>query len=75
MVDQSHSPWKNGLRTGVLRMDINVVFASAGKERPVNLMKVRQMEGDYIRGMESLLSDRMLQMIIEGNAIERHLRH
>ena len=40
--------------------------------RTVNLMKVRQMDGDLIRWTESFLSERTVEMIIEGNAMERH---
>jgi hypothetical protein len=53
-------------------MDIKAAFPSVAKGRLVNLMKVRQMDGDLIRWMESFLSERTVEMVIEGNATERH---
>jgi hypothetical protein len=35
-------------------------------------MMVRQMDGDHIRWIESIVSECMVEMIIEGNATERH---
>jgi hypothetical protein len=35
-------------------------------------LKFREMNGDLIRWTESILSDRMVEMITEDNAIERH---
>jgi hypothetical protein len=35
-------------------------------------MKVRQLDGDLIRWTESFLSERTVEMIIKGNALERH---
>jgi hypothetical protein len=53
-------------------MDIKEAFPSVAKGRLVNLMKVRQMDGDLICWTESFLSERAVEMIIEGNAMERH---
>jgi len=72
MVDRAHAAWKGGHIAGVLLMDIKAAFPSVAKGRLVNLMKVRQMDGDLIRWTESFLSERTLEMIIEGNAMERH---
>jgi len=72
MVDRAHAAIKNRHITGVLLMDIQAAFPSVAKGRLVNLMKVSQMDGDLIRWMESFLSERMVEMIIEGNAMERH---
>jgi hypothetical protein len=54
-------------------MDIKAAFLSVEKRRPVNLMKVTQMDGDLIRWTESFLSERTVVMIIEGKVMERHL--
>jgi hypothetical protein len=35
-------------------------------------MKVRQLDGHLIRWTESFRSERTVEMLIEGNAIERH---
>jgi hypothetical protein len=72
MVDRAHPAWKNGHITGVLLMDNKAAFPSVVKGRLVNFMKVRQMDGDLIRWTESFLSERTVEMIIEGNAMERH---
>jgi len=72
MVDRAHAASINGHITGVLLMDIEAAFPSVAKGRLVNLMKVRQMDGDLIRWRESLLSERTVDMIIEGNAMKRH---
>jgi len=53
-------------------MDIKASFPSMAKGRLVNLMKVRQMEGDVIGWTESFPSERTVEMIIEGNAMDRH---
>jgi hypothetical protein len=48
MVDRSHETWQRGHIAGVLLMDIKAAFSSMAKGRLVNLMKVRQMNGDLI---------------------------
>jgi hypothetical protein len=72
MVDRAHAAWKGGHIAGVLLMDIKAAFPSVAKGRLVNLMKVRQMDGDLIRWTESFLLEKTVEMIIEGNAMERH---
>jgi len=72
MVDRTHTGWRNGHITGVLLMDIKAAFPSVAKGRLVNLMKVRQMEGDHRQWTEICLSERPVEMIIQGNAMERH---
>jgi len=72
LVDRAHPAWRDGHIAGVLLMDIKAAFPSVAKGRLVNLMKVRQMDGDLIRWTESFLSERTVEMVIQGNAIERH---
>jgi len=72
MVDRDHAVWTNGHITGVLLMDIKAAFPSVAKGRVVNLMKVRQMDGDLVRWTESFPSERTVEMIIQGNAMERY---
>jgi len=48
MVDRAHSSWRNGHITSVHPMDIKAAFLRVAKERLVDLMKVRQMDGDHI---------------------------
>jgi hypothetical protein len=56
----------------VLLMDIKAAFPSVAKGRLVNLMKVREMDGDLVQSTESFLLERTVEMIIEGNAMARH---
>jgi len=72
MVDQAHPAGTTGHITGMLLMDIMATLRSVAKGRLVNLTKVRQMDGDIIRWTEIFLSQRTMEMIIEGNAMERH---
>jgi hypothetical protein len=72
MVDGDHAAWTDGYIAGELLMDIKAAFRSVAKRRLVNYMKVRQMVGDVIRWTENCLSQRAVEMIIEGNAVERH---
>jgi hypothetical protein len=48
MVDRTHAAWTNGHISGVLLMDIKAAFPSMAKGRLVNMMKVREMDGDLI---------------------------
>jgi len=48
MVDRAHAAWRDSHIAGVLLMDIKAAFPSVAKGTLVNLMKVRQMDGDYI---------------------------
>jgi len=72
MVYRAHAAWKNGHMTVVLLMDIEAAFPSVANRMIVNLMKVSQMDGDVMRWTESFPSVRPLEMIIEGNAMQRH---
>ena len=72
IVDRDHAAWTHGHITSVLLMDLKEAFPSVVKRRLVNLMKIRQMDGDLIWWTESFLSEMTVEMIIEGNAIERH---
>jgi hypothetical protein len=49
MVDRDHAVWENGHLTGVLHMDIKAAFPSVAQGRLLNLIKVRQMDGDLVR--------------------------
>jgi hypothetical protein len=51
-------------------MVIQSAIPSVAKRRLVNLMKVRQMDGDLIRWTESILPERTVEIIIKGNAME-----
>jgi len=71
MVDRAHAAWTNGHITGVLLMDIKAAFPSVGKARLINLIMVREMDGDLVRWTESVLSERTVDMIIVGNTMDR----
>jgi len=72
MVDRAHAAWGNGHITGVLLMDMKAASPSVATGRLVNLMKVRQMDGDCIQWTECFLSERTVEMVIERNPMERH---
>jgi len=73
MVDTAHAAYTHGHITGMLLIDITAAFPRVSKGMLVNLMKVRQMDGDLRPWTESFLPERMVEMIIDGNTIERHL--
>jgi len=72
MVDRAHATWNNGHIACVLLMDIEPAFPSVAKDKLVDLMKVRRINGDHICWTESFLSERMVEMVIECNPMERH---
>jgi hypothetical protein len=72
MVTRAHAALTNGHITGVLIKDIKAAFSSGAKCRLVNLMNVRQMDADFLRWTECFLWERTVEMIIEGNTMERH---
>jgi len=53
-------------------MDIKAAFPSVARGRLVHAMKGKRIDGDLIRWTESLLSDRTVEMVIEGNVLQRH---
>jgi hypothetical protein len=53
-------------------MVIKAAIPNVAKGRLVDVMKVRQMDGDLIRWTESLISEKTVEMVIEDNAMERH---
>jgi len=55
MVNRAHPAWTNGDITGLLPRDIKAAFPNVAKHRLVNLMKVRQMDGDLVRWTQSFL--------------------
>jgi len=62
----------NGQISGVHPMAFKAAFLSVGTGMQVNLMKVRQMDGDLIRWTDSVHSDTMLRIKNDANAMERH---
>lgn len=72
MVDRAHAAWTTGHIIGVLLMDIKAAFRSMAKGRLVNVLKIREIDGDLILRTKSLLSERMVEMIIECSTTETH---
>jgi len=70
IVERAHAACRDGHIPGVLRMDIKAAFPSTAQIRLVNLMKVSQMDGHLIRWTASIVSERMAEIVIEGNAME-----
>jgi len=69
-VVRAHAASTHGHITGMLLMDIKAAFPRVAKGRLINLMKVRQMDGDLIRWTESCLLERMVERIVKCNAME-----
>jgi hypothetical protein len=72
IVAREHAALKDGHIAGMLLMDIKAAFSSMAKGRLVNLMRVRQMDGDLIRWKECILLERKVEMVIEHPAMKRH---
>jgi len=72
MADRLPSTWREGRVAGVLQMDIKPAFPSVGRGRPLHTMMVKGIDGDLIRWTACFLSDRMIEIVIEGNVIDRH---
>jgi len=72
MVDRAHATWKEDNITGVLLMDIKAAFPSVARGRLSHAMKARKIDGDLIRWTESFLSERTVEMVIEGNVLKSH---
>jgi len=72
MVDRAHAVWTKGHITGLLLMDIKAACRRMSNGRLLNFMKVSEMDGDLLQWTESFLLEREVEMIMEGNAIDRH---
>jgi hypothetical protein len=72
MVDRAYAAWTNGHITGMLLLDITAAFPKVAKEMLVNLKKVWQIDGHLIQCMESIQSERMMDIVMKGNAMDRH---
>jgi len=53
-------------------MDIKAAFLSVVRGRQINAMKAKKIDGDLIRWTERFLSEGTVEIIIEGNVIQRH---
>jgi len=70
MINREHLAWREDNIMGVLVMDIKAAFPTIARGMPIHAMKVKQIGGDLIGWTESLLSDRMVEMVIEGNVLQ-----
>jgi len=73
MVNRAHAAWGEGSLAGVLLMDIKAAFPGVRRGRLVHTMNGMGIQGGRIRWTASVLSDRNVEMVIEGNVIERRL--
>jgi len=71
--DRAHAAWTNGHVTGVLLMGFKAAFPREAKGRLGNLMEVMEMDADLIQWTESSQSKRMVELLIGGHTMERHL--
>jgi len=72
MVDRAHAVWNEGNITCVLLMDIKAAFPSVVRGRLIHAMKAKKIDGDLIRWTESFLSERSVEVVIEGNVLQSH---
>jgi len=71
MVDRAHAAWSEGSVAGVLLMNIKAALPSVGRGRLVHTLKGKGIDRGHIRWTASFLSDRTIEMVIEGNVMER----
>jgi len=69
MDDSAHAMWTDDNITGDLLMNINAAFPRVARGRLIHAMKAKKIDGDLIRWTESFLSERMVEMVIEGNVL------
>ena len=72
MVDRAHAAWKQDNITGVLRMDIKAAFPCVARGWLIHAMKAKKIDGDLIRWRRRFLSERTVEMVIEGNVLQSH---
>jgi hypothetical protein len=71
MINRAHNAWLHGNIVRVLLIYIKAAFPSMANRRLVNAMKDKCMYGDLIRYTHNCLSERTVEMVLEGNAMER----
>jgi hypothetical protein len=62
----------NGNIPGVIPIDIHAAFPSIATGRLVNRIEAVYIDGDLIPWMECFLSESMVVMVMDCNAMERH---
>jgi len=72
MVDGADTSWSKRHLAGVPLMDIKAAFPSIGRVRLIHAMRGQGMEADLIRWMASVLIERMMELVINCNILERH---
>jgi len=53
-------------------MDIQAAFPSVTRGSLIHAMKAKKIDGDLIRWTESFLTEKTVEMVIEGNVIQSH---
>jgi len=53
-------------------MDIKAAFPSVARGRLIHAVKAKKIDGDLIRWTKSFLSERTVEMVIEGNVLQSH---
>lgn len=67
MVDRAYSAWKDNIITGILLMHIKAACPSVERGRLICTIKAKQIDGDLIKWIESFLSDKAVEIAIDGN--------
>jgi len=72
MVNRAQAEWMTSDITAVILIDIKAAFPSIAKGRLVKEKETKHVDGDLMRWIDSVISERMVEMIIECNATMRH---
>jgi len=72
MVDRADSLLKKDNVTLALLMDIKAAFRNVSRGRLNHALTAKYTDGDLIRRTESILSERTVEMVIEGNVLHSH---
>jgi len=73
MVDRALAAWTSGCISCLVQMDSTAALQRVAKESLVSSMKINQIDRDLTQLMELIHSERTVEMIIEGTAMNRHL--
>lgn len=73
MVDRAHTAWREAHIAGKVPMNIKAAFLSVWRGRLIHTMRGKGMHRDLIRWKARFLTDQRVEMVIEGNVMQRHL--
>lgn len=66
-VQHAQESWARGNKTGLLLMDVKGAFDHVSKNCLLQHMEMKDVEGNIISWVQSFLTDRRLQLVIDGH--------